>query len=86
MHIFEIKHVTPNVLQHTAAMELLNAGVDTTVITIWLGHESIQTTEIYLHAHMALKEAALAKVVPFNEHSALHDSPGDKLLNLLTSL
>ena len=82
----KLKHVTPHILRHTAAMELLSAGVDTTVIAMWLGHESIQTTEIYLHAHMALKEAALAKVVPFNEHSALHYSPGDKLLNFLTSL
>jgi integrase/recombinase XerD len=80
------KHVTPHVLRHTAAMELLNAGVDTTVIAMWLGHESIQTTEIYMHAHMALKEAALAKVAPFNKHSALHYEPDDKLLNFLISL
>ncbi|MFT4747530.1 MAG: integrase/recombinase XerD [Congregibacter sp.] len=80
------KHVTPHVLRHTAAMELLSAGVDTTVIAMWLGHESTQTTEVYIHAHMALKEAALAKVAPFNKHSALHYKPSDKLLNFLTSL
>ena len=80
------KHVTPHVLRHTAAMELLSAGVDTTVIAMWLGHESTQTTQRYLHAHMALKEAALAKVAPFNKHSDLHYKPSDKLLGFLTSL
>ncbi len=80
------KHVTPHVLRHTAAMELLNAGVDTTVIAMWLGHESTQTTQVYLHAHMALKEAALAKVAPLNIDNALHYKPSDKLLNFLTSL
>lgn len=80
------KHVTPHVLRHTAAMELLSAGVDTTVIAMWLGHESTQTTQVYLHAHMALKEAALAKVTPLNTDSALHYKPSDKLLNFLTSL
>jgi integrase/recombinase XerD len=80
------KHVTPHVLRHSAAMELLSAGVDTTVIAMWLGHESTQTTQRYLYAHMALKEAALAKVTPFNKHSDLHYKPDDKLLNFLTSL
>jgi integrase/recombinase XerD len=80
------KHVTPHVLRHTAAMELLSAGVDTTVIAMWLGHESTQTTQVYLHAHMALKEAALAKVAPFNTGNALHYKPSDQLLNFLTSL
>jgi len=78
--------VTPHVLRHTAAMELLSAGVDTTVIAMWLGHESTQTTEVYMHAHMALKEAALAKVEPLNRRNILHYQPGDKLLNFLTSL
>ncbi|OFA29245.1 hypothetical protein BAE46_14075 [Glaciecola punicea] len=67
-------------------MELLSAGVDTTVIAMWLGHESTQTTAVYLHAHMALKEAALAKVAPFSKHSALYYKLDDKLLNFLTSL
>lgn len=80
------KHVTPHVLRHTAAMELLSAGVDTTVIAMWLGHESTQTTQRYLHAHMALKEAALAKVAPFNKHNDFHYKPSDKLLSFLTSL
>jgi site-specific recombinase XerD len=80
------KHVTPHVLRHTAAMELLSAGVDTTVIAMWLGHESTQSTQIYLHAHMALKEAALAKVTPFSKQNDLHYKPSDILLNFLTSL
>ena len=67
-------------------MELLSAGVDTTVIAMWLGYESTQTTAVYLHAHMALKEASLAKVGSFSKHSALHYKQIDKLLNFLTSL
>ncbi len=46
-------------------MELLQAGVDCSVIALWLGHESIETTQTYLHAHLALKEAALAKLKPY---------------------
>src|SRR6516225_10247912 len=59
------KRVSPHVLRHTAAMELLQAGVDSSVIALWLGHESIETTQVYLHAHLALKEAALAKLKPY---------------------
>jgi integrase/recombinase XerD len=55
------RSVTPHTLRHTAAMELLHAGVDITVIALWLGHENPTTTRIYLHADMALKEKALAR-------------------------
>jgi Phage integrase family len=48
---------------HSAAMELLQAGVDCSVIALWLGHESIETTQTYLHAHLALKEVALANTL-----------------------
>ena len=58
------KHVTPHVLRHTAAMGLLHAGVDLATIALWLGHESIESTNIYLHADMALKERALARTSP----------------------
>jgi site-specific recombinase XerD len=58
------KHVTPHVLRHTAAMTLLHAGVDLATIALWLGHESIESTNIYLHADMALKERALARTSP----------------------
>jgi integrase/recombinase XerD len=55
------KTVTPHVLRHTCAMNLLSRGVDTSVIALWLGHESVQTTQVYLHADMSLKERALAR-------------------------
>jgi site-specific recombinase XerD len=58
------KTVTPHTLRHAAAMALLRRGVDLTVIALWLGHESTETTEIYLHADMRLKERALAHATP----------------------
>jgi integrase/recombinase XerD len=58
------KHVTPHVLRHTAAMRLLEAGIDTTVIALWLGHEKVDTTTIYLHADLGIKERALARTRP----------------------
>lgn len=80
------KRVTPHVLRHSAAMELLQAGVDCSVIALWLGHESIKTTQVYLHAHLALKEAALAKIKPFNGHKGARYTPGDRLLAFLDAL
>jgi integrase/recombinase XerD len=56
------KHVTPHTLRHTAAMTLLKSGVDTSVIALWLGHEGTETTQVYLHADMTIKEQALARV------------------------
>lgn len=61
-------------------MELLEAGVDSTVISLWLGHESTRSTQPYLHAHLAIKEAALAKIEPFNEQSSGRFKAGDELL------
>ena len=80
------KRVTPHVLRHSAAMELLQAGVDCSVIALWLGHESIKTTQVYLHAHLALKEAALARVKPFNGQKGGRYKPGDRLLAFLDAL
>ncbi len=60
----QAKNVTPHVLRHTCAMQLLHAGVDTSVIALWLGHESVKTTQIYLHADLALKERALSRTTP----------------------
>ncbi|NOX96275.1 MAG: tyrosine-type recombinase/integrase, partial [Alphaproteobacteria bacterium] len=54
------KHVTPHVLRHSTAMQLLHNGVDRTVIALWLGHESIETTQVYIHADIQLKERAMA--------------------------
>ena len=51
-------------LRHTAAMRLLHAGVDTSVIALWLGHEQVETTQIYLHADLDIKERALARTKP----------------------
>lgn len=58
------KKITAHTLRHTAAMRLLLAGVDITVIALWLGHEQVATTQIYLHADMTQKERAIAKVTP----------------------
>jgi site-specific recombinase XerD len=60
------KNVTPHTLRHTCAMALLQAGVDTTVIALWLGHETIETTQIYIHADMTTKEEALDRTTPPN--------------------
>jgi site-specific recombinase XerD len=81
----QVKHVTPHTLRHTAAMNLLHAGVDITVIALWLGHESPATTRIYLHADMALKEQAIARTAPPNTDPARYQA-GDDLLAFLGKL
>ncbi len=80
------KHVSMHTLRHTAAMRLLHAGVDTTVIALWLGHEQIVTTNIYLHADMTLKEAAIAKVTPLSVPAAGRYQPTDTVLAFLAAL
>lgn len=79
------KHVTPHTLRHTAAMRLLHAGVDTTVIALWLGHESPTTTRIYLHADMTLKEQAIARTAPPDTEAGRYQATDD-LLNFLDQL
>jgi site-specific recombinase XerD len=79
------KRVTVHLLRHTMALELLQAGVDRAVIALWLGHESVETTQVYLEATLAMKEQALAKA------SSRHGTPSryrpeDQLLNFLDSL
>ena len=81
----DAKSVSPHTLRHTAAMRLLNAGVDITVIALWLGHESTQTTQIYLHADLALKERALARTAPPNTPPGRYRPP-DQLLAFLERL
>jgi integrase/recombinase XerD len=79
------KTVTPHTLRHSAAMDLLRRGVDLTVIALWLGHESTETTQVYLHADMQLKEQALAHATT----SGLRPDrylPPDPLLTFLESL
>ena len=71
--------------RHTAAMRLLHAGVDTSVIALWLGHEQADTTQIYLHADLELKEKALARTTPANTKPGRYQPP-DQLLAFLESL
>ena len=79
------KRVSPHVLRHTTAMELLQAGVDRAVIALWLGHESVQTTQIYLDANLAMKEQALAKTAP-PEGKPGRYRPDDQLMAFLKGL
>jgi site-specific recombinase XerD len=79
------KRVSPHVLRHTAAMRLLNAGVDTTVIALWLGHENVATTQIYIHADLALKERALARTAPAGTAPSRYQ-PTDTVIAFLESL
>lgn len=79
------KHVTPHVLRHTAAMELLQSGVERSVIALWLGHESVETTQIYLDANIEIKEAALNKVEPHPGRVGRFRAD-DQLLAFLASL
>lgn len=79
------KRVTPHMLRHTAAMDLLQHGVDRSVIALWLGHESVETTQIYLHADLRLKERALARTTPMGTNPGRY-RPDDKLLAFLEGL
>lgn len=79
------KTVSPHVLRHTAAMQLLAHGVDRSVIALWLGHESVETTQMYLHADLRLKEQALARLRPLGVTPARY-RPDDHLLSFLESL
>ena len=79
------KHVTPHVLRHSMAMGLLQAGVDRAVIALWLGHESVETTQIYLEANLAMKEEILAKTTPPGGKPGRY-RPGDELLAFLKNL
>ena len=80
------KQVTAHTLRHTAAMRLLHAGVDVTVIALWLGHEQIATTNIYIHADMTLKENAIAKVTPPAVAAQGRYQPPDGVLAFLDAL
>jgi site-specific recombinase XerD len=79
------KRITTHCLRHSSAMELLQAGVDRSVIALWLGHESLDTTQVYLEATLAMKEQALAKTTPLKGRFRRY-RPGDQLLGFLTSL
>ena len=79
------KTITAHTLRHTAAMRLLHAGTDTSVIALWLGHEQAETTQIYLHADLALKEKALARTTPPDVKPGRYRPP-DPLLAFLEAL
>ncbi len=79
------KRVTPHVLRHTTAMDLLQAGVEQALIALWLGHESIETTQQYLDANLALKDQVLARTTPPGAKAGRY-RPDDKLLAFLSSL
>jgi site-specific recombinase XerD len=79
------KRVTMHVLRHSAAMRLLRAGIDTSVIALWLGHEQIETTQIYLHADLQINERALERTPPLTTKPGRF-RPTDKLLAFLETL
>lgn len=79
------KRVSPHTLRHTSAMQLLAAGVDRTVLALWLGHESIETTEVYIHADLSIKERAIARTAPLPA-AAKRFKPSDRLLAFLEGL
>lgn len=79
------KTVSPHVLRHTCAMSLLAVGVDISVIALWLGHEGIETTQIYLHADLATKERALARTAPAGTKPGRYHAP-DALIAFLEAL
>jgi site-specific recombinase XerD len=80
------KTVTPHTLRHSTAMALLHAGVDISVIALWLGHESTDATQIYLHADMTIKERALARTAPSSGGAVLRYKAPDTLLAFLDAL
>jgi integrase/recombinase XerD len=77
--------VTPHTLRHTTAMRLLAAGVDTSVIALWLGHEHVQTTQIYLHGDLSMKQKALDRTAPPNTPTGRYRAP-DPLMAFLEGL
>ncbi len=79
------RKVSPHVLRHSTAMELLRHGVDQSVIALWLGHESVETTQVYLHADLRMKETALARIAAPEQPPGRY-RPNDQLLAFLEAL
>jgi len=73
------------VLRHTSAMQMLQAGIDRSMIALWLGHECVETTQIYLDANLSMKEKILGKMVPLKVRSGRYKAD-DQLLVFLKSL
>jgi site-specific recombinase XerD len=80
------KHVTPHTLRHTAAMTLRQAGIDLATIALWLGHATTRSTDIYMHADLAIKEQALARTAPAATTKPGRYQPDDSLLAFLEGL
>jgi site-specific recombinase XerD len=80
------KTTSPHTLRHTCAMRMLAAGIDITTIALWLGHESTEATQAYLHADLGIKQRALDRVAPATTKTATRYTPGDKMLTFLESL
>ena len=79
------KKISPHTLRHTCAMRMLESGIDLATISLWLGHENIRSSQAYLHAHMALKEKALARTTPAHATVGRYRPP-DTLLAFLEQL
>ena len=79
------KHVTMHTMRHTAAMRLLQAGVDVAVIALWLGHQNTASTDVYLHADMTIKQAAIDRTRQPHVTPGTY-APPDDILNFLASL
>jgi integrase/recombinase XerD len=79
------KHPTPHTLRHSCAVRMLRSGIDITVIALWLGHESTQTTMIYLKADLELKQRALDRTVPIDSQPGRYHPPDD-IINFLDQL
>jgi integrase/recombinase XerD len=84
-HSLKRKRISPHVLRHTAAIQLLQAGVDRSMIALWLGHESVETTQIYLEADIDMKEKILEKITPFRTRKGRYKAD-DQLLDFLRAL
>jgi len=84
-HSLTSKKTSPHVLRHTAAMRLLESGCDLATISLWLGHENPRTSQIYLHAHLALKERALTRTAPPHTKPGRYQPP-DRILAFLDQL
>jgi integrase len=84
-----LKRLPPGIFQDqvqiTFAMRLINAGVDTTVIALWMGHENVATTQVYIHADLALKERAIARTAPQDTPPGRYQPP-DAVLAFLDGL
>ena len=79
------KKIHPHVLRHSCAMSLLQAGVDTSVIALWLGHAGVRSTDAYVHADISIKERALALTTPTSAKPGRY-RPTDKMLAFLEGL